>query len=275
MSKYLTDAAIQAFDARIKLYYDKGSMLRPHVQLRTGVTGDTYRFQRAGKGMATKVVPQTDVVPMNLGYNTTTAILEAWNAPEYTSIFDAQTVNFSEREVLSSVIGNALGRREDQLIIDALDAAGTTYVVPHGGVGLTTDKCRETKRLMDKRGVPGADRKALIGADSQSQLLGDAKTQSADYNVVRTLVDGEIKKWLGFEFMWMEDRAEGGLPVSGTTQTNFFYHPTAVGLAVGIDRKTYVDWIATKVSWLANGVMKMGATHIDPDGIVETQATIS
>ena len=44
-------------------------------------------------------------------------------------IFNAQKVNFSEQQLLASIIANAIGRREDQLAIDVMDAAGTSLTV--------------------------------------------------------------------------------------------------------------------------------------------------
>jgi len=39
-------------------------------------------------------------------------------------------------------------------------------------------------------------------------------------------------------------------------------------MAIGIDIKTEVNYVAQKTSWLCNGVMKAGAVSRDGDGIV-------
>jgi len=274
MSKNLSAAAVASFHGRVKTAYEKGKMLRGTVTLKTGVIGTTHRFTRVGKGMSQRRVPQTDVVPMNLAYNTTTAVLEDWNAAEYTDIFDAPTVDFNEREILAGIISSAQGRREDQLIIDALEASSTLNAIPDAGSGLTTAKCVNMKKIFDKAGVPPQDRKALCGVDSLNQLIHDPEATTIEKNMIKTLVNGEISKWLGFEFMQMEDRLEGGLPVTASIQTNYFYHPSAVGLAIGLDHRTEVNYIPTKTSWLANGIVKAGAVHIDAVGIGEVDTVI-
>jgi hypothetical protein len=276
MSKQLTDAAVAQFDTEVKHEYQGMEMLRPTARVRTGVVGSTHRFPKMGKGMATPRVPQTDVVPMNIAHTNRTATLEDWNAPEYTDIFDQQKVNYSERQQLAMVIAGAIGRRCDQLIIDALDAASTSLTVATsvGGsnTGLNVAKLRRAKQLLDTNGVPAKDRAMVAHTIGNEQLLGETEVTSADYNSVRALTSGEINTFLGFTFYFVEDRDEGGLTLSTNTRTNFAFHGGAmgaIGLAVGIEFSTSVDWIPEKTSWLANGIFSAGAIDIDAGGIVD------
>ena len=277
MSKSLTSNEIAEFDAEVKHAYQGGALLRGKVRLRTGVVGSTHRFPKMGKGTATKRISQTDVTPMNIAHTKATATLEDWNAPEYTDIFDQQKVNYQERQELASVIANAIGRREDQLILDALDAASTTLTVSTDiggtGSGLNTAKCRRAKRLLDQQGVPMEGRTIVVSAIGMEQLLGDDSATTADRNVVKALYDGDIQRWLGFDFVQMEDRDEGGLPLSGGVRTSYALHMAAAGLAVGIDFRTEVNYIPHKTSWLANGIFSAGAVAIDALGIVELSTT--
>lgn len=275
MSKSLTTNAVASFDARVKAAYENGSMLRGSVELADNVVGSTHRFHKIGKGLATKRIAQTDVTPMNIVHGNATATLEDWNAAEYTDIFDQQKVNYKEQDKLAVTIANAIGRREDQLILDALDAASTTLTVAKsiGGAdtGLNTAKCRRARRLLNAQGVPSGkgERCAVVNSVGMEQLLGDDDANTFDKNVIKALVDGEIQVWLGFTFKEMEDRDEGGLDLTSTTRTNFFYHQASAGLAVGINMRTEVNYIAQKTSWLANGIFSAGAVAIDALGIVE------
>jgi preprotein translocase subunit SecY len=45
----------------------------------------------------------------------------------------------------------------------------------------------------------------------------------------------------------------------------------SIGIAVGLDINTTIDWIAQKTSWLANGIYKAGAVAREPQGIVKLQ----
>lgn len=280
MSKTLTDNAVAEFDAEVKHAYQGMGLLRGTVRFRSGVIGSTHRFPKMGKGTATRRVPQTRVVPMNISHTKATATIEDWNAPEFTDIFDQQKVNYDERAELAEVIAGAIGRREDQLILDALDAASTTLTISTDiggtGSGLNTAKCRRARRLLSTQGVPkSGGRTLVIHSIGMEQLLGDSDANTVDKNTIKALVDGEISHWLGFDIIEMEDRDEGGLPLASSVRTNYAYHQTAVGLAMGIDFRTEVNYIPDMTSWLANGIFAAGSVGIDALGIVEMSTTES
>lgn len=276
MSNQLTTVAVTEFDAQVKQSYQAVGKLRNTVTLRTKVVGSTYKFRKIGRGVATPRIPQSDVIPMNLGYTEKSATLTDWNAAEYTDLFNQAEVNFDEQRELAFVIASAMSRREDQLIIDALDAANQsnqTVATSIGGTntGINLAKLRKSKRLLDAAGVPSSDRHFVMSAIGlNDQLLGTTEATSSDYNTVKALVQGEVDTFLGFKMHMIEDRDEGGLALASNSRTNFAYHKDAIGLAIGIDMRTSVDWIAEKTSWLANGIFKAGAVDRDGTyGIVE------
>lgn len=282
MSRFLTANAIAQFDAQVHQAYQGGATLRRTVRLKTGIVGSTVKFPKIGKGIATPRVPQSDVVPMNVNHGNVTATLTDWNAPEYTDIFDQQKVNYSEQSALAYVIASAIGRREDQLILDALDAASSTLTVDTnvGGntTGLNVAKLRRAAKLLNDQGGNTKPRYFVGSTTGQEQLLGATEVTSSDFNTVKALVNGEINSFLGFEFIWMETRDEGGLPLATNDRTNYAYHGGpmgAVGMAVGIDFRTEVNYIPEKTSWLANGLFSAGAVAIDALGIVEITTTES
>lgn len=281
MSKSLSAAAQASFDAMVKGAYQGEGKLRSTVRVKAGVVGSTHKFHKVGKGVATPRIPQTDVIPMGLPHTGSTATLSDWCAPEYTDVFDQAATAVDERKALAMVIAGAIGRREDQLILDALDAASTSLTVSTNEGGNNTNmnsaKARKAKALMDTKGVPRRDRFMVIHADGlNSGMLADTTATSSDYNAVKALVQGELDTWLGFKWLDMEDRDEGGLPKSGNVRTNYAYHGGAmgaVGMAIGIDFRTEVNYIPEKTSWLANGLFKAGAVAIDAEGIVEISST--
>lgn len=278
MSKSLTDNAVAEFDATVKHAYQGAALLRGSVRFRAGIIGSTHRFPKMGKGTATPRVPQTDVIPMNISHTKATATITDWTAPEYTDIFDAQKVNYDEQNELGEIIASAQGRREDQLILDAINAAAAPLTVSTNiggtGSGLNTAKFRRTKRLLDANGVKNDNNRAMVvSATGMEDLLGDSNANTFDQNVVKALFDGDIKRWLGFDIIQMEDRSEGGLPLTTALRTNYAYDRAAIGLAVGIDHRTEVNYIPVKTSWLANGLFAAGSVAIDEQGIVEVSAT--
>jgi hypothetical protein len=277
MSIQLSQIAQIEFDEQIKAAYQGAGILRPHVRVRTGVVGNTCEFRRFARGLATPRVPQTDVVPMNIGYAKRQALLADWNAAEYTDVFDQATTNVDEKPIVAANIAAAIGRREDQMILDALDAANPTVTVDTnvGGAntGMNLAKLRRTKRFLDDRAVPTGMRCLVHSAEALEQLLSLPEVTSTDYNTVKALVNGEVNTYMGFTLAMMEARDEGGLPRTGNLRTSFAFDKLALGLAIGIDYRNEVYYIPEKTSWLANGLFKAGAVSIDDLGVVEIQHT--
>ena len=270
----LSPAFVTLFDAEVKQAYQAKSQLVGATRMRRGVEGSTVKFPKVGKGVATLRVPQTDVTPLNVDFSQVTATLEDWNAAEYSDIFMQQKVNFDERQELVQVLSNAIGRRQDQLIIDALTASGTSLAVTNdiGGTdtNLNVDKLREAKKLMDKNNVPPQDRHMVIHANSLASLLGDQEATSVDYNSIKALVSGEINTYLGFKFHVLGDRTEGGLAIDGSNdRTIWAFHKDAVGYAEGIAPRTEINYVPEKTSYLVNTILSATAVAIDAEGIVQ------
>lgn len=280
MSKYLSNAAVTEFDNEVKHQYQGFGKLRSTVTVRNNVTGEAYKFSRMGKGTANQKATQADVTPMDVSHTRPTATLENWNAPEYTDIFDAAEVNFDEKQELAQTIAKALSRREDQLIIDAMN--GVTYAA-------TNDQNPDTGRIFDVsatanftqavvRSARGhfqdieadpMDQHIAVQSDALQNLLSDSTVTSSDYNSVKALVSGDLNAWMGFKWHIIGTRSEGGLPGVTGDEIAFAWHKPAIGLAIGIDMKTTIDWVAQKTSWLCNGMMKAGVAIREAQGIVK------
>ncbi len=268
MSASLSSAAQQQFDSEVKHAFQSSGKLRDTVTVRNGVIGDIYKFRAMGKGLANQKATSADVVAMGVSHSLINCTLANWNAPEYSDIFDQAEVLFDERQELAETIAGALGRRLDQLILDALDAATPAASIAHGSAGLTLAKIIQTSKELNDKGVPSGDRHFVTSAAGMEDMLGDSTITSADYNNVRALMAGDLDTFMGFKFHTIESRTEGGLDIATSIREGFGYHKSALGLAVGIDIKTEVNYIAQKTSWLCNGVMKAGAVARDGNGIV-------
>ncbi len=118
-----------------------------------------------------------------------------------------------------------------------------------------------------------AGRHLVHGALQLEALLGNTEATSSDFNTVKALVNGEISSFVGFQFHMIEDRSseEGGLTVASNVRDCYAYHTSAIGHATGIDPRTEVNYIAQKVSWLANGLLKAGTVARNGNGIVKVQ----
>ena len=277
MSTNLSPAFVQLFEAEVHQAYQASAVLRGAARMRTGVIGDAVKFPKVGKGQASIRVPQSDVVPINASFSSVSVSLADYVASEYSDIFNQQKVNFDERRELAQVVGNAIGRREDQILIDALQAAsaGTTVaknVVTSGSAAnsnLNVGKIIAAKKGLDAANVPMTDRHFVIHANNLAGLLSDERAISSDFQTLQALVQGSINQMMGFTFHIVGDRDEGGLPLASSDRTCFAFHRSALGCAVGIAPKTEINYIPEKTSFLVTSMLSMGAAAIDVTGIVD------
>ena len=239
MSKQLSSVAVTEFDSMVKHAYQGMGLLKGSVTVRNNVVGDTYKFRRQGKGLANQKSTSDLVTPMDVSHEFKTG---------------------------------ALGRRCDQLVIDAMDASTPlTTTVPAGAANLTMAKVIQAQVELRDQGVPNTDLFAVIEAEGLGGLLNDELATSTDYQNIKALVSGEINTLVGFRFIIIETRVEGGLNLAGNIVDSWFYQRPAVGLAVGIDMKTEINWIAERTSWLSNGMLKAGSVVRDEGGLVKVQ----
>lgn len=268
MSKSLSDAAIQQFSAMVVDEYQYVSQLRGAVRRITGVVGESYRFITGSHGMAKQKAPQEAVTPSNTVYTPRLAIIQNWYESEYTDIFDQQKVNFDEKSFLAKSLATAIGRREDQIILNALASSGTPNVIPHGGTNMTLDKIGAAAALFNSLNVPRTDRHIAMSASALQSLLKDQKVGSSDYNTIKTLMQGDLDTFYGFKFHTLGDMEEGGLIKTGNIRQCYAWVHDAVGEAVGIEPRTEINYVPDHTSWLTTALLAAGAVAIQPKGIV-------
>ena len=276
MALSISNAFVQLFDAEVKQAYQGARSLAGVVRERSGVEGNQVKFPKIGKGTATIRVPQSDVTPLNVSYSQITATMSDYIAAEYSDIFNQQKVNFDERRELVQVVGNAIGRRMDQLIIDALDAASSpsTVATSVGGAGTNMNlaKLLAAKKALDTKNVPAEGRCMIIHANGLSALLDETELTSSDFSTIKSLSTGEIDTFLGFKFITLGDRDEGGLPLP-STRTCFAFHRDAVGMGIGMNQRSEINYVPEKTSFLVSSMFSAGAVAIDDEGIVKISAT--
>ena len=275
-----TNAAIASYDSETKLAYQGASALRGRVKLKTGVTGAAHFFQKLGSGVAVQHTSHELITPADYSHSKVAATLSNWRVGDYTDLFDQAETTVDERADLAKSNAMAIGRAEDQLVIDALDAATSlagTVDEDLGGTNslINADKLRRARKYLVAKGAGNEELTFVINAAGQEGALAETEITSADYQTMRALVDADMDKKYAFGFRWVviEDRAEGGLPTGSTNiRLCFAFARSAVGLATAMEPTTRVDFIPERASWLSQGMLKAGSTVIDSNGVVEVQS---
>ena len=276
MAQNVTNAFVTLFESEVKQAYQAESVLRGTMRSRTNVQGNTVKFPKIGKGTATVRVPQTDVTPLNVTYSQVTATMSDYIAAEYSDIFHQSHINFDERRELVEVVSKAIGRRIDQVCLDALNAASSpsTVATSVGGAAsnMNIEKLRASAKALNENNVPASDRYMLMHASQLDALLGETEVTSSDFASVKALVQGEINTFMGFRFITIGDRDEGGLP-KPSTRSCFAWHKDSMGYAESMAQKTEVNYIPEKTSFLVSSMFSAGSIAIDDEGIVKISCT--
>tara|TARA_A100000172_G_scaffold20003_1_gene11193 strand:+ start:968 stop:1816 length:849 start_codon:yes stop_codon:yes gene_type:complete len=267
MALSISNAFTTIFDQEVKQAYQATRKLAGLVRERNAQGASTVKFPKLGKGTATVRTPQSDVVPLNVTHSNVTATMSDFIAAEYTDIFQQSHVNFNERQELVQLVGNAIGRRMDQVVIDALDAC-TPATVANSIGGSNTDmnvaKIREAAKKLNANNVPAGDRCLLMHANSLNALLGEDKATSFDFETGRALMSGSITSYMGFSIITMGDMDEGGLTIDGSSdRVAYAFHKNALGLGMSMNQQSRVDYIAEKTSFLVASMFSAGAVAVE------------
>lgn len=267
MSTSVPVSFIEQYEMDVKQSYQReGSLLRGTVRTRTGVNSSRVYFPKLGKGTATTKARHADVVPMDLEHTRVFADMADYYAPEYIDELDQAKFNWSAVSEYSRASGYALGRQTDEIIIGALNAAPAGQRIGDAAPGIDATLTKSTivtiAKTLNAADIPlDANRYAVVSPDVHAELLQLTEATSTDFTTTQLLMQGGTPPmWMGFRWIM-----HTGLP---TGVRGFFYHNLSVGHAIAQDVRTEVNYIPEKVSWLVNSYMSMGATIIDPTGVV-------
>ncbi len=267
MATTIDQAFIKQFEREVhEAYQRQGSKLRNTVRSVTNVKGASTVFQKVGKGTASTKSTHGMVPVMNLAHTNVEATLQDFYAGDWVDRLDELKTNIPERQVIANAGAGALGRKTDELIIDALKTA-STHVIGEANTGLTKAKVMQAFEIFGSNDIPDdAQRFAVIGWKQWSDLLAIEEFSSADYvgsqNLPFTTMT-QAKQWLGT--IWIP---HSGLPVASDIRSCFFYHKTAIGHASGSDVQSDITWHGDRAAHFVNNMMSQGAALIDAAGVV-------
>ena len=128
-------------------------------------------------------------------------------------------------------------------------------------------KAQAMMELFNTNDVPDDQQRYwVVGPKQWSDLINLDQFSRVEY-----VGEGELpyaggmtaKRWFGF--LWF---VHSGLETSGSTDRHTVaFHKSSLGLGVGTDVKTEVNYIPEKVSHLITSMLSIGGTLIDSDGI--------
>jgi hypothetical protein len=238
MANTIDQAFIKQFESEVHLAYQRmGSKLMNTVRNVSNVAGSVVRFQKIGTGSASTKSRNGMVTPMELDHTNVEATLADYYAAEYIDKLDELKTNIDERQAIATSAAAALGRKTDEILITAMDA------------GANSTQLHDRYIAMHPKGFADL---FLINEFASSDYVGD---QNLPYAGGMTM-----KEFLGFKIF---------STTAVTAGKNMAYHTTAVGLGIGANVTTELNYVPERVSHLATSMMSMGAVVIDDNGIYE------
>jgi hypothetical protein len=269
MTATIDQAFVKQFEAEVHMAYQRmGSKLKSMVRNVNGVKGNTVQFQKVAKGSASTKARHAEVVAMNSVHSNVTATLSDFYAADYVDKLDELKVNIDERNIVAQNAAYALGRKTDSIISDTFDAGATTLANNSAGAttGMNLDKAQNVFEIFGNNDVPDdGQRYWVVGPKQWSDLLDIDQFSRAEYIGEADLpYKGGMtaKRWLSF--MWM---GFSGLSIASGDRNTIAFHKSSLGLGVGSDVRTEVNYIPEKVAHLTTSYMSMGAVLIDVDGV--------
>ena len=269
MATSITNAFITQFEAEVHMAYQRmGSKLKNMVRTVNGVNGNTVKFQKVAKGSANTKARHAEVVAMDLSHSNVDATLTDYYAADYVDKLDELKVNIDERQVVANSAAYALGRKTDSVITSIMENATQLANNSSGtGTGMNLGKAQAMMELFNTNDVPDDQQRYwVVGPKQWSDLINLDQFSRVEY-----VGEGELpyaggmtaKRWLGF--LWF---VHSGLETSGSTDRHTVaFHKSAIGMGIGSDVKTEVNYIPEKVSHLITSMLSIGGVLIDSDGI--------
>ncbi len=270
MATSIDNAFIKQFEREVhEAYQRQGSKLRSTVRSINNVNGSSAVFQKVGKGTASVKSAHGMVPVMNLAHSVVEVALQDYYAGDWVDRLDELKVNIDERQVIANAGANALGRKTDELIINAMVAVSGAQEIADANTGMTLTKLMTALGLLGDADVPDdGDRFCVVGWKQWSELLQIDEFASADFvgpDELPFRATMQAKKWLGTLFI-----PHSGLPKDGNDiRSCFWYHRSAVGHAAGSDVQTDITWHGDRAAHFVNNMMSQGAGLIDSAGVVE------
>lgn len=281
MSVQITTAFIEQYKSNVfHLAQQKGSRLRDAVRTET-VTGKSHYFERIGSVAAQKRTSRhADTPRMDTPHSRRKVTMDDYDWADLIDQEDKVRMLISPQSEYAMAGAWAMGRAMDDAIIGAATgnayggvSGGTTVALPAGqkiavgASGLTLAKLISAKEILDGNDIDPDEPRFMIATSKQmSNLLNEQKVTSFDYASVKSLVQGQIDTFMGFNFIRTERL---GLDGNGDRQVLAFSR-SGIGLAVGADVSTRISERADK-NYATQVFLSMtiGATRVEDEKVVE------
>jgi len=265
MANSIDTAFIKQFESEVHMAYQRmGSKLRNTVRTVSNVSGSVVRFQKIGTGSASTKSRNGMVAPMELTHTNVEATMSDFYAAEYIDKLDELKTNIDERQAVAKSAAAALGRKTDEILLTAMDAGANSTQIHDTSSALEKADLLSLFETFGSADIPeDGGRYLAMHPKGYADLFSITEFASSDFVGEQNLPYAggmSMKEFLGFKIFSTS---------AVTAGKNIAYHTSSVGLGVGSDVTTELNYVPERVSHLATSMMSMGAVVIDDNGIYE------
>lgn len=265
MANTIDQAFIKQFESEVHMAYQRmGSKLRNTVRTVANVRGNTVRFQKIGTGSASTKSRNGMVTPMELDHTNVEATMADYYAAEYIDKLDELKINIDERQAVAQSAAAALGRKTDEILVTAMDAGANATQIGTTGAAVSKANLLTLFETFGAANIPeDGGRYLAMHPAGFADLFNINEFASSDYVGEQNLPFAggmTMKQFLGFNIFSTSAITAG---------KNLAYHTTSVGLGIGADVTTELNYVPERVAHLATSMMSMGSVVIDDNGIYE------
>lgn len=259
MSAALTAAFIKKYSDDVHhLASQTESKLMGKTRVHRNVGGATYDFHKmAGLTAATRASGSSaEVTGLDAASTVVTATLADFEVPIYAQKFDLLKTNVDAVKEYQVETVSAINRKIDNVIITAM--AGATTTLPTTAGGLTYAKLLEAVTFFNTNDVAQEDRIFVLSPKALSEALAITQLTSSDYMQIQAVMNAGIGQALGMNWIM-----SSMLPLNVAARTCFAFNKKSVGVAMGKEVSTEINYIPQRVSTLINTTVSLGAVVID------------
>ena len=236
-----------------------------------GAVGDAYKWPKIGNiDMVDRGAFGSLITPSAVDHSQITTTFENKISALEVGRDEQTLINPNERVEFARIQAAASGRQLDQLQIDAMDT-GATEVIVDGGTNMTLQKITEArKRLLQNNAIrPGAIPYFLVHADQLEAMLQIEQLTSADFVSMKNLMSGDIKSFMGFDWIIYGDSTAGGLPKTGDIRSTFAWTGESVGSVFRLDPTIDVEWSLLHLAWVSIAQFIQGTSVLQTEGVIK------
>ncbi len=265
MANTIDQAFIKQFESEVHMAYQRmGSKLRNTVRTVANVRGNTVRFQKIGTGSASTKSRNGMVTPMELDHTNVEATMADYYAAEYIDKLDELKTNIDERQAVAKSAAAALGRKTDEILVTAMDAGANATQIGATNAAVSKANLLTLFETFGTGNIPeDGGRYLAMHPAGFADLFNINEFASSDYVGEQNLPYAggmTMKQFLGFNIFSTSAITAG---------KNISYHTSSVGLGIGADVTTELNYVPERVAHLATSMMSMGSVVIDDNGIYE------